>query len=69
MISTLGLPKNTLTTKILGELYSNEKLKFVWEKLDRVVEKKLKKILLKITLENSPFDMEVFALKQVEKNI
>ena len=37
-------------------------------KLHRVVEEKLKKSLSKNTLENSPFDMEVFALKQVEIN-
>ena len=37
-------------------------------KLDIIVEKKLKKSLLKITLENYPFDMEVLALKQVEIN-
>ena len=37
-------------------------------KQDRIVEEKLKKSLLKNTLENSPFDMEVFALKQVEKS-
>ena len=36
-------------------------------KQDRIVEEKLKKSLLKITLENSPFDMEVLALKQVKK--
>ena len=36
-------------------------------KQDRVVEEKLKKSLLKILLKISPFDMEVFALKQVEK--
>ena len=32
------------------------------------MEEKIKKTLLKTTLENSPFDMEVFALKQLEKN-
>jgi len=31
------------------------------------VEQKLKKSLLKNTLENSPFNMEVLALEQVEK--
>jgi len=33
----------------------------------RVVEEKVKKSLLKITLKNSPFDIEELALKQVEK--
>ena len=38
-------------------------------KQERIVEKKLKKSLLKNTLENSPFNMEVFTLKQVEKHL
>jgi len=33
----------------------------------RICGEKLKKSLLKILLKNSPFDMEIFALKQVEK--
>ena len=37
-------------------------------KLDKVVEKKLKKSLLKTLLINSPFDMKVLAQKHVEKN-
>ena len=36
-------------------------------KQDRVVEEKLKKSLLKKTFENSPFDMEVFALNKWRK--
>ena len=36
--------------------------------LDRFCGEKLKKSRLKITLENSPFDMKVLALKQVEIN-
>ena len=36
--------------------------------LDRFVEKNSRNLFLKITLENSPFDMEVLALKQVEIN-
>ena len=43
-------------------------LKFVWEKQDKSCGGKLNKSLLKNTLENSPFDMKVLALKQVEKN-
>ena len=37
-------------------------------KLDRVVEEKQKKSLLKTLLINFPFDMIVLALKQVEIN-
>ena len=37
--------------------------------LDRIYGEKLKKTLLKILLINSPFDMEILALKQVEINI
>jgi len=36
--------------------------------LDRFYGEKLKKSLLKFTLENSPFDLEVLGLKQVEIN-
>jgi len=36
--------------------------------LDRIYSEKLKKSLLKTLLINSPFDMEVLALKQMEIN-
>ena len=40
-------PTNTFTTRTLEDEYRNEKLKLVWEKLDRCFREKLKKSLLK----------------------
>jgi len=47
VISSLDHQKTLLTTRILEDEYSNRKLKFVWEKQDRIVVKKLKRMFLK----------------------